>query len=117
MGLLKSMTAPNGVPLEYHRITNINILTNEQNIIFVSSYISKDQRDKEKENLQINQERSRILMESTEREKDLDLPELIEIPIYAEGSMFSHPYDQYMTIDSAYEYLKTLPEFEDAEDC
>lgn len=103
MALLKLVVAPNGVPLQYHRITDISIITNELNIIRVSSYISEEERQKE--------------IDWLEEQRASELDGFQEISVYIDSSDFSTSYDQYMSIQSAYEYLKTLPEFEDAEDC
>lgn len=115
MGLLKPIMAPLGIPLEYHRITNIMIFTNVQNVINVSSYFTKEQRDEELEGLGIEMEKNRLLADGVPIDA---LPEdnAYKSP-YIEGSDYILPYDQYMTIESAYDYLKTLPEFEGAIDC
>ena len=115
MGLLKPIMAQIGVPLEYHRISDVSIFTNEQNVINVSSYFNQEQRENELEGLLIEREKTRLINEG------LPLGDLPEENVYnspfVEGSIFITPYDQYMTIESAYEYLKTLPEFEGAIDC
>lgn len=115
MGLLKPIMSPIGVPLEYHRITDVMIFTNEQNVINVSSYVNQEQRELEKERLSIEQEKTLRI----ELGEDLgDLPEEnVYNAAYSEGSTFITPYDQHVTVDNAYEYLKTLPEFEGAIDC
>ena len=114
MALLKHMNASNGVPLEYHRITNLMIGTNVGNTIMVNSYIKSEDREREIDNLKAEKYNQEML------EKDPN-SELIDtsnyIPVYCEGLFFGTPYDQFMTIDDAYEYLKTLPEFEGAVDC
>lgn len=113
MGLMKPIMAPIGVPLEYHRITDIIILTNEQNVINVSSYINQLQREEELAGLLVEREKTFI---SEEGDTGFPVENVYNSP-YVEGSTFLAPYDQYMTITSAYEYLKTLPEFEGAVDC
>lgn len=116
MGLLKPIMAPIGIPLEYHRITDVIIFTNEANIINVSSYINQEQRDKELASLIFEREKENFDEEYLS-EMGIDPAENYYESPYSEGSTFSVPYDQYMTIESAYEYLKTLPEFEGAIDC
>ena len=125
MGLLKSFSTPTGVPLEYHRITDIMIFTNEQNIINISSYVNQEQRIKEQEGLTIERAKNALMEEgiipgdpSVVGPTILDLPnENVYVSPYTESMFFQTPYDQYMTIETAYEYLKTLPEFEGAIDC
>lgn len=115
MGLLKPVVSPNGVPLEYYRITDLKIFTNEQNIISVTAYINQEQREKEAEGLAIEREKALRIEEGLSID---DLPvENVYVSPYTDASVYVVPYDQYMTIESAYEYLKTLPEFEGAIDC
>ena len=90
MALRKDITQMDGIVTSYHRIAFTQITTNRQNSITVFSYINEDARDEEKE-------------------------EIVVQP-YCQSKTYETGYDQTMTIDSAYEYLKTLPEFEGAED-
>lgn len=109
MGLLKKMVSPSGVPLEYHRVTDVMIITNLQTVINVNSYVTQSEREKELEYISIKRK---------EQLGIADLPDTSDyIPVFTDGMSFSLPYDQHMTIDAAYEYLKTLPEFTDAVDC
>ena len=90
MALIKSIEKPNGIIFNYHRITSLQIFTNVQNVIEVGSYISKEKRDIEK--------------------KD---------PVhgaYVDAVFYVIPYDQNMTVDSAYEWLKQQPGWEGAID-
>lgn len=111
MALLKEIELENGVVLNYHRITSLNKVTNISNTIEVNSYISKTQREKEKEyqNIQIkniNEE------ELTQEEQSL-LQKGINILVQAE--FLNIPYDENMTIESAYEYLRTTEKYKEAE--
>lgn len=115
MGLLKPIDGQIGVPLEYHRITDINIFTNEQNTISVSSYVNRLQREEELAGLLVEQEKTRMMEEGLP--VDPFPVENVYLSPYIEGSVYILPYDQYMTIETAYDYLKTLPEFEGAIDC
>lgn len=94
MGLSKFIKQPNGITLGYHRIVSIRIYTNIQNTIEIESYISYNMRIKEIDSLKNG----------------------ITNDIYKIGNLITIPYDQNMTITTAYKYLKTLPEFENAED-
>lgn len=97
MALFKEVTLDNGVTLRYHRIVNISIFTNSSNSISVNSYTTEIKREEEK--------------------YAVETGDWSAFDAYIEGRQFVTPYDQFMTIDSAYEYLKTLPEFEGSIDC
>lgn len=90
MALYKEIKQNDGVATSYHRILYIMVTTNRQNSIAVLSYVNEDSREVEKENL-INQP-------------------------YQKSITYETTYDPTMTIEKAYEYLKTLPQFEGAED-
>lgn len=79
-----------GVPLGYHRIAQLAIGVNSGNCITIMSYIDKEERDKE---------------------DDASSEQPYRIGWFAETA-----YDPGMSVDDAYEYIKTLPEFESAED-
>lgn len=97
MALSKEIENGNGVTLKYHRITAISIVTNVQNAVEVASYTSDAKRQEE--------------AEAVKGEEAADT----NVYIFTTGYVL--PYDQTMTVESAYEYLKTLPEFSGAEDC
>lgn len=90
MALLKEIKNIDGIPTKYHRILFLMQTTNKQNSIAVISYFDEQSRNDEKNNV-------------------IDTP-------YKTGVTYELPYDPNMTIESAYEYLKTLPQFEGAED-
>lgn len=94
MAIRKEITISNGVVLNYHRITSLNIITNCANIINVSSYTSEEKRKEEQD-----------AVENAE-----------PMNVYIESAIIEHPYDANMNIIEAYEYIKSLPEFEGAED-
>lgn len=94
MGLQKSIIK-SGIPLSYHCINNISSLTNVSNIIEVSSYIDKEARRLA--------QRNRITPS-----EDFD--------VFINTTFYNIAYDPDMNIVKAYNYLKTLPEFEGAED-
>lgn len=95
MGLMCKIEESNGILLNYHRIVSITSVINNQNIIEVASYISRDKRFKEEIRIE-----NGINYSNT----------------YISTSYFNAPYDSKMDITSAYAYLKTLPEFKNAED-
>ena len=90
MALYKPIKQDDGVTTNYHRILYCQITTNQQNSIAVMSYVDDESRNNEKEN-------------------DVSKP-------YSKAITYETEYDETMTIEKAYEYLKTLPEFKDAKD-
>jgi hypothetical protein len=100
MGLSKDMVLANGIPVKYHRVTSVNVITNVQNIVEVASYISEEQRRKQQADFEHAKETG----------------EWPEETVFSDSRYLVAPYDQDMTVISAYEWLKTLPEFEGATD-
>lgn len=90
MALNKPIRQENGVTTAYHRILYLTLTTNRQNSIAVASYVDEQARMEEK-------------ADSSRRP-------------FMEGKTYETEYDETMTMESAYEYLKTLPEFEGAVD-
>lgn len=111
MALQKEIELENGVILNYHRITSLNKITNILNNIEVNSYISENQREKEKAYQEI-QRKSANEEELTQEEQ-----ELLEkgINVLVQADFINIPYDEKMTIESAYEYLKTTEKYKNAE--
>lgn len=91
MALLKDIELENGITTKYHRIVSLNKIINVQNIIEVASYTSQEKR------------------------KD-DVPSEEEKNIYIETKYINTPYDENMTVEDAYNYLKTTDEFENSQD-
>lgn len=90
MALCKKITQEDGVTTEYHRILFVQNTPNSHVSIAVLSLVSEDIR---------------------EREKSGDLQ-----PYQHSVTYETEDYTE-MTTSQAYDYLKTLPEFEGAEDC
>lgn len=90
MALKKEIRQDDGVVTNYHRILYIDITTNSHNSIAVISYIDSAARAVEQEN--------------------------VEQRPYTNAITYETDYNENMTIETAYDYLKTLPEFEGAED-
>ena len=101
MAIKKQITAPNGVVTGYHRIAMVKIDTNQQNTILIHSYLSESGR-------QIEKDYAAGLYKDIE-EGMMNWP-------YVDYQYINCDYDGEMTISKAYEYIKTLPEFEGAED-
>ena len=95
MALDKEIEQSNGVVTKYHRIVSMNIITNIQNIIEVASYTSQVKRNEEVTAVQEGNEHD----------------------IYISTIFMSAPYNQGMTIELAYEWLKEQEMFKGAEDC
>ena len=101
MAIKKQIESSNGVVTEYHRIALVSIDVNNQNTILIHSYLSEDGR-------KIEKEYSAALFS--------DLEEcMINFP-YVDARYINTEYNENMTVKAAYEYLKTLPEFEGSED-
>lgn len=90
MGLYKKMRTSNGVPVEYHRITRLEIETNLRVGVYVSSYLSQEERERELEG---------------------------EHTFVAESYYCTETPEGPATVAEAYSWLKAeRPEFEGAED-
>lgn len=94
MALSKKIGLGNGVVVNYHRVVSVNVVTNVQNIIEVASYTSRSKREEE--------------IEATANGSEMN--------VYIHTRYFSADYNQNMTVEGAYNYLKTLSEFEGASD-
>ena len=90
MALHKEIKQKDGVITKYHRILFLTQTVNRQNSIAVLSYVDEQSREDEKTNT-INQP-------------------------YRGSVTYETDYDAEMTIATAYDYLKTLPQFEGAVD-
>ena len=96
MALNKSITLDNGIVLNYHRVVSVTNITNHESIIEVGSYLNKDQRNREKQ--------------------WYENPNGDSMNVFINARYHSKEYDKNLNVNSAYEYLKTLEEFKDAED-
>ena len=101
MAIKKQVTAPNGVITEYHRIAMVKIDVNQQNTILVHSYLSEAGR-------QIEKDYAAGMYDNIET-GFMNWP-------YVDAVYINCAYDCDMTIANAYAWLKTLPQFEGAED-
>ena len=90
MALYKEIKQPDGVTTYYHRISSVTVTTNRQNSIAVFSYVNGESRDGEKSGI-------------------------VTQP-YIRAITYETDYSPNMTIDLAYEYLKTRLEFDGATD-
>lgn len=90
MALYKEIKQDDGVVTNYHRILFVQITINKHISIAVLSYVDNDSRDAEKD--------------------------LVIARPYLKNVTYEIAYDPSITIERAYDYLKTLPEFEGATD-
>lgn len=97
MALKKEIQLENGIILNYHRIVSLNKITNQSNIIEIASYTSKEKRQEEIEYYQ-----------NTNEDKSMN--------VFIDSTYIDTEYDEEMTIEGAYEYLKTTDKFKNAED-
>lgn len=111
MGLLKNIEQNNGITLSYHRVVSVQKVTNLNNIIEVKSYLNKKQRLKEKSYDELVEKGKNNLLtdEETEIVKN-------GINLYTDTSYIDLPYDDSMTIEDAYNYLKTTNKYKNAQD-
>ncbi len=90
MAIKKAIKLENGIVVNYHRVTRIEKVTNIQNVIEVTSYISEEARQEEK-------------TKAPNEDKD----------IYTYTYTKVVPYDESMDIKNVYEYLTTLEKYKD----
>ena len=110
MALQKEIELENGVILNYHRITSLNKITNISNNIEISSYANENQRLKEKDYQDLQMKNATDITE----EEQSQLDKGINVFIYTE--YINIPYDENMTIENAYDYLKTLDKYKNSID-
>lgn len=101
MAIKVKVTANNGIITEYHRIALVSVDINNQNTIVVFSYLSSDGR-------QVEKDYAAGLYDHLEAG-------MMNFP-YVDAKYIHIPYDGTMTVEAAYNYLKTLPEYAGAED-
>lgn len=95
MALKKDITLDNSIVVNYHRIVSVNNIVNERSVIEVASYLNEEQRNREKEWYETNSQ--------------------TDINIFIQTMFYQKEYDENLNVVNAYEYLKTLEEFTDAE--
>lgn len=91
MALFKETRQEDGVPTNYHRVLYVVLMTNSHNSVAVTSYVDGDARAQERDGA-------------------------LSAPPYSHSRTYEMPYDPTMTVETAYNYLKTLPDFEGATD-
>lgn len=101
MAIKKQITLDNGITIEYHRIAMLTTEVNQRCTILVHSYLSETGRQVEKDY-------------AAGLYKDVDFG-MMKWP-YVKAVYLNPDYDENMTITKAYEWLKTQPGYEGAED-
>lgn len=95
MALSKKISLGNGVITDYHRVVSVNTITNVANIIEVASYTSRAKREEEAE----------AIANGT------------EMDVFIHTRFENAPYDQTMTVEGAYGWVKeNVADFEGADD-
>ncbi len=89
MALIKEIVLNSGITTNYHRVVSVNNITNHSSIIEIASYTSKAKREEEKA--------------AHENNEPMD--------VFINSQYLEIAYDKNLDVDSAYGYLKTLPEF------
>ena len=87
MALIKPIKQSNGIILSYHRISDIRNVVNNKTYLDVISYVDNEEREQPK---------------YSQRKYD----------IYTVQSQEMIDYNDTLTIEQAYEYLKTLSKYE-----
>ena len=95
MALSKPIKQNNGIVLNYHRIANIRNVVNDKTYLDVISYVDKEEREKEQSQPKYSPSKENI---------------------YIVNNIYKLPYNDTLTIEQAYEHLKTLEVFEGSED-
>lgn len=95
MALLKAIKQTNGIVLNYHRISDIKNVVNDKTYLDVISYVDKEEREKEQNQPKYSPNKQEI---------------------YKTNKIYNMPYNDTLTIEQAYEYLKSLEDFEGSED-
>lgn len=95
MGIKKEEILPNGVPLSYYRISSLMTIVNNQCIIELTGYTSQEAREKEQAAI-------------IDPEQTCD--------VYIDTRFISVDYDPDFSVNKAYELLKGMEEWSDAED-
>lgn len=108
MAIIKKIELENGVVINYHRIASLNKITNISNNIEVSSYTNKTQRAKEQRYQELQTKENLTIEEQGELEKGIN--------VFIETDFIQTPYEQNMSIEEAYNYLKTTEKYKEAED-
>ena len=112
MGLLKKVILKNGITLKYHRISCIMNRTNVESLIEITSYLDQTKRNDEIKYNDI-QTKNNTEIELADIEKSVLNNGL---DLYTNVQCIQLGYDETLDVKKAYNYLKTLDDFKNAED-
>lgn len=112
MALKKEVELDNGIITNYHRIVSLNKITNQSNMIEVANYISKEQREKEKE-YQMIQNKNIANEKLSDDEKALLSK---GINVFINTMYITKEYNENETIEEIYDCLKETERFKDSID-
>ena len=101
MALNKKIELDNGVITNYHRIVSINQIVNNQTLIEVASYTDKSKREEEQQAYKTAKETGTFP----------------EMNVFIDTKFINKEYAEEESVESAYDYIKTLDEFKGAKDC
>jgi hypothetical protein len=101
MALSKKIEEKNGVTTNYHRIVSINQIVNNQTLIEVASYTDKSKREEEQQAYKTAKETGTFP----------------EMNVFIDTKFINKEYAEEESVESAYDYIKTLDEFKGAKDC
>lgn len=101
MALSKKIEEKNGVTTNYHRIVSINQIVNNQTVIEVASYTDKSKREEEQQAYKTAKETGTFP----------------EMNVFIDTKFINKEYAEEESVESAYNYIKTLDEFKGAKDC
>lgn len=96
MALIKEVIGEDGIPTKYHRIALVTIDVNNQCTILVHSYLNAAARQ-------------------VELDYRAGVTDVLNPP-YVNAVYYTRDYDPDLSVNAAYRWLKTLPEFEGAVD-
>lgn len=112
MALKKEVILKNGIIVNYHRIIGLNQMINQNIEIQLLSYLDESKRNEEKEFQDIQNKVSKGEEVSEEEMQKISSG----FETYTSYSNYQIEYEDDFGIKDAYDYLKTLDEFKDAED-
>ena len=140
MALLFNKISPNGIQAEYHRVASFSY-NSKYGTIYVESYVSEAFRELEKTNIELmiqlhhQQELQQQFYKDTATHMELTdqeiqyienicneierLQNLVDLDYSRIATLKTFDYynESICSLSDAYNYLKTLPEFQDATDC
>ena len=111
MALLKDLKLKNGIIVNYHRIGNVTIEVNSKIKIQVISYLSKEERERE---IKYNNIVKKARNYETTTQEELKLVEN-RLDIFLDKRNYELEYNPSIDVTNAYEYLKELEDFKNAE--